>query len=448
MASTAPKTVVAIRHDAKHITFSYTVGELLAQTIPGMALEEAVRDIEAGKSVDSRTATLARIRKTMQRDFTLAKAVKKSVAGESVTALTYVPTAKRKNADGALKTYLQTQWALSPDESFAVLPAFVAVLPEPLAETALETDIPGLRNVWYNYDIGSIGRWALADGESRDYSLRAINADNAVDAAVKDKLFNKTVTVELYHGISEAEAATLFVDLNCRAVGVSTQEEAAIDPRNEWIAAAKDIFAALNIGLASTGRQLTQSHIAQDQLLIVTHAEQMVKAIALGANRALIKSRKSESFKELGVNGEKLRKAGIAWFGEIFDFFGNFYESGKGAEVLTDQSRVIRTIAVRVALASLGAAFYTNDLQGMTDARTTLQKINWVVDERWNGIGGKVTVSKDGTMRMAAGSGKESITKALSAINPRIKDNNPDKQSRAWRSVRGIKDPETVDITK
>ncbi len=60
-----------------------------------------------------------------------------------------------------------------------------------------------------------------------------------------------------------------------------------------------------------------------------------------------------------------------------------------------------------------------------------------------NGIGGKVTEGKDGVARTAAGSGKESITKAVSAINPKVKDNNPAKQSKAWRAVRGIKEPVT-----
>lgn len=440
MASTAPKTVIATRHDAKHITFTYTVGELLDRTIPGMALERAARDIDEGKSVDPRTEELAGIRQAMQRDFEQAKAVKKSVAGESVTTIAYESTAKKRNAEGSLKIYLQTRWALSPEETFAVLPAFVAVLPEQLKETPIDTEVAGLRDVWFNYDIGSVGRWALADGECRDFAMRAINSDNSVSPAVKDKLLNKTVTIELYHGISRDDAAVLFVDLNCKAIGVSMQEEAAIDPRNEWIVAAKDIFGDLDIKLASTGRQLTQSHLAQDQRLLVTHAEQMVKAIVLGANQALVKSKKTpESFKELGVDGEKLRRAGVEWFGEMFKFFGEFYGDGNGAEVLTDQSRVIRTVAVRAALASLGGAFYRSDLEGKAEARETLRKINWIIDERWQGIGGKVSQGKDGVWRMAAGSGKEFIAKAVSAINPRVKT-TPAKQSKAWRAVRGIPD--------
>ncbi len=65
----------------------------------------------------------------MQRNFLQTKAVKKSVASESATAIVLEPTVKKKNADGALKTYLETQWALSPEETFGVLPAFVAFCP-------------------------------------------------------------------------------------------------------------------------------------------------------------------------------------------------------------------------------------------------------------------------------------------------------------------------------
>ncbi len=98
--------------------------------------------------------------------------------------------------------------------------------------------------------------------------------------------------------------------------------------------------------------------------------------------RPLSESRKTETFKELGVDGAKLRKAGVTWFGEIFNYFAKFYDSGNGAEVLTDQSRVIRTIAVRVALASLGGGVLQDDLEGNGDTRTTLEKVNWIVDTR------------------------------------------------------------------
>ena len=67
----------------------------------------------------------------------------------------------------------------------------------------------------------------------------------------------------------------------------------------------------------------------------------------------------------------------------------------------------------------------------MNDARDTLKKIDWIVSEAWNGIGGKVTMTETGVAKMSAGSGKESITKAVQAIT------KPD--TKAGRAVRGLK---------
>ena len=46
-----------------------------------------------------------------------------------------------------------------------------------------------------------------------------------------------------------------------------------------------------------------------------------------------------------------------------------------GHQVLADKSRVIRTIAVRVALASLGSAFYRNDEAAIGAAQATLKEV-------------------------------------------------------------------------
>jgi hypothetical protein len=228
--------------------------------------------------------------------------------------------------------------------------------------------------------------------------------------------------VEVYHGITDEQAARMFVDLNFEGTPVDRITKANIDPRNKWIAVTKRIFNDLRIDLATSGRQLTASHQEQGQWLLLTHAEQMVKAIVLGPYKALAKSKQAESWE--GVNFDQLHKAGVEWFGEIFGYFG-------GPEVLADQSRVIRTIAVRVALASLGSAFYLDKLDAMDNARDALKKINWVVSEEWNGIGGKVTVTETGVAKMSAGSGKESITKAVQAVT------KPD--TKAGRAVRGLK---------
>jgi hypothetical protein len=434
--SLVPKTVTGLRWDDHHFTTVVPFSWLMENIISGLVLEDAVRDMLEGKAVDQRAEQLAPMRDKMQRPFKKVQVEKRSVAGESVEVLTLAPTPKFKNTTGSLRDYLVQQFAVSPEEAFGVLPGFVAVWPELMMEKPLGAEIPGLPAPWSIYDFGDLGRGALADGECRHLSTLLINADNTISAALKDKLFNKVVTVEVFHGITPEQAASMFIDLNYEGTPVDTITKANIDPRNKWVQVTKRIFDDLGMNLATTGRQLTQTHISQGQYLLLTHAEQMVKSIVLGPNRALANSKRDSGEASWeGVNFDKLHKAGVTWFGEIFDRFDP--EGPRGA-VLADQSRVIRTVAVRVALASLGSFFYKNDFEGMKDARLTLQQVNWVVGERWQGIGGKVTTGKDGTARMSAGSGKEHITRAVSAINPRLGT----KRSAAWRAVRGIKDPE------
>jgi len=305
-----------------------------------------------------------------------------------------------------------------------------------MTETRLGADLPGLPAPWFQYDYGHIGRGVLADGECRQLSGLEINADGSVNAALKDKLMNKVVTVEVFHGISPERAASMFIDLNFEGTRVDPIEKANIDPRNRWVQVTKQIFEDLGMSLATSGRQLTQTHISQGQYLLLTHAEQMVKSVVLGPNRALANTKREtgEASWE-GVDFEKLHKSAVQWFKEIFDFFN---PDGPRGAVLADHSRVVRTVAVRIALASLGSYFYKNDFQGMGEARDTLRKVNWVVSDRWQGIGGKVTVQKDGTAKMSAGSGKEHITRAVSAINPKLGT----RHSAAWRAVRNITEPE------
>jgi hypothetical protein len=433
--SLVPKTVTGLRWDDHHFTTVVPFSWLMENIVSGLVLEDAMRDLAESKAVDARTGQLAPIRDRMQRPFKKAQVEKRSIAGESVEVLTWEPTPKFKNTTGSLRDYLVRQFAVSPEEAFGVLPGFVAVWPELMMEKPLGADVPGLPAPWFIYDFGDIGRGVLADGECRHLAALLINADNTINAALKDKLFNKVVTVEVFHGIMPEQAASMFIDLNYEGTRVDTITKANVDPRNKWVQVTRRIFDDLGMNLATTGRQLTQTHISQGQYLLLTHAEQMVKSIALGPNRALRNSKQDtgETSWE-GVDFDKLHKAGVAWFGDIFDYFN---PDGPRGAVLADQSRVIRTVAVRVALASLGSFFYKNDLEGMRDARLTLEQVAWVVSERWQGIGGKVTTGKDGTAKMSAGSGKEHITKAVSAINPRLGA----KRSAAWRVVRGIEDP-------
>lgn len=269
---------------------------------------------------------------------------------------------------------------------------------------------------------------AVERGNSEvDPRVVLINADDSVSATLKDKLLQKKVTLEVYHGISDSDAAQMFVDLNYEGTPVDTITKANIDPRNRWVSSTKAIFKELGINYATTGRQLTASHRALDQWILLTHAEQMVKAIALGPYKALANSKKPDSWDE--IDFDRLHDAAVTWFGEIFNHF-------HGPQVLGDKSKVIRTIAVRVALASLGSAFYRNDAAAIAEARRTLKEVNWDVSEAWNGIGGKVSISENGEPSMSAGSGKESITKAVQAVT------RPD--TVAGRAIRAQSGKDTV----
>jgi len=399
---------------------------LLQNTIGGLVLEQATRDVAEGLSVDERTAAMAEPRAAMQRPFQTMRVQRRSVKGQIVEKPVLKDEPKYKNAKGDLKEYLLKQFAVSPEEAFGSLPAFVVVWPaDVLPSRAIEVEVPGVASTWETYDYGHIGRGVIADGESRALSLELINADPSVPAALKDKLLRQPITLEVYHGIKPEQAAQLFVDLNFEGVSVDLVTKANLDPRNKWIQATKAIFNELGIDLATSGRQITAGHRAMNQHLLITHAEQMVKSIALGPNRAIQKSKKNEGPESWAeVDFKKLESAGVKWFGKIFDHFG-------GPEALGDQARVIRSIPLRVALASLGRSFYEKDLEGMADAGNVLNQVNWVVDDRWNGIAGKVTTNEAGESKMSAAGGKELITKSVAALTK--------PNSKAFHAVRGLK---------
>ncbi|GLY00965.1 hypothetical protein [Actinoplanes sp. NBRC 101535] len=402
-----PKLITGLRWNDFHFTTVVPFHWVIDNIVSGLVLEDALRDIGEGLSVDPRAEQLAPLRKKIQRPFRKEVTERRSVGGRSVPVRRLVATRKLENTRNGLRDYLLNTFALTPQEAFGALPGFYAVWPERMPERAAPVSVDGLDSPWYTYDHGQIGRGALADGECRHQAGFDIQADPRVPAALKDKLMQQPVTVEIFHGITAEQASVLFVDLNYEGTPVDAITKANLDTRNKWITVTKEIFDDLKIGYATTGRQLTITHQAMNQWILLTHAEQMVKAIVLGPYKPLTTSKKTPPWE--GVDFDRLRAAATRWFTEIFAHFG-------GVEVLTDKSRVIRTIAVRVALASLGSAFYHRDEKAMEEARRTLHDINWIVSKEWNGIGGKVVVSEDGVATMSAGSGKESITRAVQAI--------------------------------
>jgi len=175
---------------------------------------------------------------------------------------------------------------------------------------------------------------------------------------------------------------------------------------------------------------------------MIGQAIQMVKAVHYGsASKALQNPKRNDWEPEYGgpVDLEKLTKACTKWFGEIFNSFG-------GVEVLSDQSKVIRSIPVRLALSAMGHARYTNKLDAIPHGTDALNQVNWNVREAWNGIAGKVTKKTDAAgneyLSMSAASGKETITRAVSAItNPKAPGKPGGPAWVTWYEIRGLKPP-------
>lgn len=210
--------------------------------------------------------------------------------------------------------------------------------------------------------------------------------------------------VQLPRAPAGSELLSIFTS---SAQGHSDENPATTEPT--WIHVTRAVFEELGISYAPTGRQVGPRHIQAGQWILLTHAVQMVKAIALGAHQA-IDPPKSPDIVPDTVDLDRLHEAAVSWIGEIVEHFG-------GAQAFADRTLVLRAISPRVALASLGSAFYSQDAAAIAAARATLAEVNWRVSYAWQGIGGHITEGDSG-LSMVAGSGKGSIGRALRAMKP------------------------------
>lgn len=409
--------VSGIYIDENRFTTITTLGWLVDKVIGGMTLEETLREnedkiaahIESRIFIEERTLKLAKIRAKMQRPFQVRAMAFRKLKGELVSTPTWKPTAKYRNAFGPLKKYMIYKYASSPKDMFGVLPAFVLFWPEKIPNTQIEHNVPMFSQAtWTAYDFSKIGRGVIIDGECRVAAALSIRADLKVPHTIRDKLLQQLVTVEVFHGLSEERAAQAFIDLNTLGVPVDSATRTNIDPGNKWVEATKKIFDELGVKLATNGRQITRSHLALGKKLMITHGVQMVKALVMGVGA--ITKRKDGPKSWEGVDFDRLHTAGLAWFREIFNHFQ------QGDDILHDKDYVIRSVPVRVALASLGQAHYAQDLDGRKIASEVLSSISWKVSMAWNGLGGKVTRNEAGKVKMASGSGKEHCSVVLSAL--------------------------------
>lgn len=179
--------------------------------------------------------------------------------------------------------------------------------------------------------------------------------------------------------------------------------------RPTWDTVARAIFDELDIGYAQTGRQIGPRNIAAGEWILLGHAVQMVKAIVFGPHGALNAVKTPDVVPE-SVDIDQLHEAAVTWFGEIVDHLG-------GPQALADKGLMLRAVAPRVVLASLGSAFLDQDEHAMSRARAALTEIQWGVSLAWQGIGGHITEGAHGPT-LVAGSGRGSIGRALQAMKP------------------------------
>jgi hypothetical protein len=409
------KTITGWKNSDYHFTTVVPLRWILDNCVSGLVLEQTALDIANGMNVDEKLRSLALIRESMQRPF-------HHTIGGRVTE-----TQKLKNAQGELKRYLIDKFADSPENTWGVLPNFVAVFESSLESTSIPTNIRGLTENLTEYDFSSAGRAALADGESRHLAIEEIRDDMGVDLLLKDKLLEKKVTVDVYHGVDPARLSAMFIDLNCEGRAVDNVTRANLDIRNEWVNCAKAVSKRAKVKLATQGRNITKGHLKDKEYLMITHADQMVRAVAKSPHFAVGQSSNDTKSWE-GVDFKKLEEACAIWFKIIQSHFD------VGPEIYSNKDYAIRSIPVRLALASLGKAWYSGTSNDKKKAKSILKDVNWKVGMHWDQIAGEVTYDKDNDRyQLAAAGGKQKVTAAVNALT--------NKDSPHYAAIRGVTAP-------
>lgn len=445
MAIQAP--LGGIRRTDYQFTTVIPMDLLMELTIGGLAFEPKGRGSGQFNHLEPRVKELAGARK-FQRNFYAPAMVSKKVTdpetGEKRTvreATGWSSTAKHKNAKGDLRKYIEGPFLDDPPAAGA-LPSFSLYCPEHLEGIRREEFDAYMAGEFYVYNLDRSLKFMLADGESRHLGVDLILADPKVSGNLKEKLKAATVSVDVYHGIEPAHMGQIYADLNGHGVNLTKTETQAHDIRDPWVRATKQIFDQLKVPLAETGRQVTAATMANNQHLMLGQAVSMVRAIGMGtASKALSKKDYVEMFEDPKTY-DRLVAAGVKWLTKVLDHFeAPTLDNGeRDASFLSDTDLVIRSVPVKVALGLMGRAWFEIDMPKQHEYIAVLGQINWRVDQRWQGIAGKVrpatrkvegkNVAIDDEFRLASASGKEIGSAAFNALT------KPDTIS--GRAVRGL----------
>lgn len=405
------------------------VSELLRLTIGGMAFEQEAARNDEYNNVADRVAMLAPARAVAQRSFYAPALKSKRVVGDDgerhpAQIETWSETAKLRNAKGDLLKYVKGPFIDEPDQATAGLPAFVLYIPEHLPAERADFDA-GMGGEFYLYDFTDVGRAMILDGESRHYAIDRALAEQgpgALDGHRKQRLRDKLVTVQCHFNHNPVVMGQLFSDLNSKGVKITTNDAASRDIRDPWNKVTREIAADLGLELENTGRQLTAVSRHAGKHLLFSQFRTMVRALGLGSFSGAV----SAAERSDDINWERVRRAGVEWFGIVLKHFG-------GPEVFTDPERVLRTVPVKVALGIMGHDWYATSVERQAQHIAALSEINWHVSSKWNGIAGKV-VTKDGISTLSSSGAKENGSRAVQALTS--------ANNTYGRRVRSLEGPE------
>ena len=250
---------------------------------------------------------------------------------------------------------------------------------------------------FYLYDIDPAKKLMFADGESRHLAIDLSLAPNSkLAGSLREKLKATLVNVEIIHGIPTADMGQMFADLNGKGVTLTRNEADALDIRDPWARAAKEVFAELKMPLMGSGRQVTAVAEAENKHLLVGQAITMVRALGLASYSKAVSSSSFEDAIKDTKDYDKIVKAGVKWFGAILDHFNMpTLENGeRSGAIFTDPDRVVRAMPIKAALGVMGHAWVDVNLPLQHEYRAALEEINWTVGPNWQGVAGKVVPKK------------------------------------------------------
>jgi hypothetical protein len=442
-----------IRLDDNRIATIMPISLFTDLTIGGMAFEPKEKAGEAYDHLDSRVQELLPARGSIQRAF-FARAMRDTKVidpetGEKRTVrepTAWSPTRKYENATQDLLRYVQGPFLDRPPLT-AALPSFVVYCPEKIEGSQVAEFNAHMGGEFFLFDLDPARKFMIADGESRHLSIElSLAPTSKLSGSRREKLKTTLVTVEVIHGIPPSDMGQMFADLNGKGITLTRNEVNALDVRDPWARAAKEIFESLHVPLMGSGRQITAVAMAENKHLLVGQAITMVRALGLGSYSKAVSSSVYEDAIKDPKDYAKVVKAGATWFGAVLDHFGMpaLEDGTRSAEVFTDPDRVLKAMPIKVALGVMGHAWVEHDLRRQGEYLDALGRINWRVRPEWNGIAGKVTEAKvkrkidgktvtevvPGEYTLAASGAKEIGAAAVRALT------NP--ETNAARAVRGL----------